>query len=222
MIAIQRAKCPNVLTGSPTGGTHFNKSDVVKSLRKMQHGKCCYCECRIPRIGHGKHVEHFRPHTRPKFKKLLNHWPNLLLACPQCNGQKVDKFPTDSKGQPLLLDPSSTKIDPEQHIEFVASADEDPYEPIGLPIMKDGSRRGRKTIEVIGLWLPDHVRARAEHFHKEVFPVYRRMVHAKRDGNQVALESAISDFNMLMSSKSPFAGFVRSFARNMEVDQDFR
>ena len=222
MIAIQRAKCPNMLTGSPTEGTHYNKSGVVKTLRKMQHGKCCYCECRIPRIGLGKHVEHFRPHSRPEFKKLRNDWPNLLLACPQCNGQKGDQFPTDSRGQPLLIDPSSSNLDPEQHIEFVASVSEDPYEPIGMPIWKDGSRRGRTTIEVIALWLPDHVRARAEHYHKEVLPVYRRMVHAKRDGDDAALERAISEFNILMSSKSPLAGLVRSFARNMEVDQDFQ
>lgn len=56
----------------------------------MQHGKCCYCEQKIPKEGHQKAVEHFKP--KSIFKYFINDWDNLLLACPQCNGKKSDKF----------------------------------------------------------------------------------------------------------------------------------
>lgn len=215
MIAIRRTECPGVLRGRPTDDNYYNNAGVVEKLWNMQRGKCCYCECFIPREGQGKHVEHFRP--RSDFSTHRNEWRNLLLACPQCNGQKGDEFPTNGRGRPLLINPSRRNIDPERHINFVAS--DDPDDVAGLP--KARSPRGRKTIEVIGLWLADHVRARNAHFRTAVLPVYRRMLCAKREKHEQELEAAISDFKALMSSRSPFAGFVRSFARNMQVERLF-
>ncbi len=91
MIKIRRTPCPAILLGKTPEGTHYNKTEVVSALWAMQHGKCCYCERRLPETGHLKAVEHFRP--KSVFPELRNEWRNLLLACSQCNGQKADKFP---------------------------------------------------------------------------------------------------------------------------------
>ena len=218
MIAVKRGKCPKALGGSPMAGDHYSRPEVERALWKMQHRKCCYCERDIPEIGQGKHVEHFRPKSLAKFKNKRNHWPNLLLACPQCNGQKGNQFPVSSNGGPVLIDPSSNGMDPERHIGFTADA-EDEYDTPGLP--KPLSTRGRRTIEVLDLWSPYHVRARAKYYRRVVFPLYRKMKMAEAKGDEKALKNAVSDFETLMSSKCEFAGFVRSFARNMDLDKSF-
>ena len=92
MIQIERGECPPVL--GPAGRIHkylYRTKKVVRALWDMQKQKCCYCEQLIPPDGHGKAVEHFHPQSI--FKSRRNDWPNLLLACPQCNGKKSNKFP---------------------------------------------------------------------------------------------------------------------------------
>lgn len=217
MISIRRGQpCPDILRGSPTDADHFDDLVVVKALWEMQHGKCCYCECKIPRSGAGQNVEHFRPKETRGFKRLRNSWRNLLHACPQCNVSKGTQFPTDSKRKPLLLDPSS-RTDPEKHITFVTGEHTD--EPIGLPIVNNRSRRGRKTIEVLRLWEVDSIRARHRFFRKEVLPAHVCFDQALRRKQNRKLARAIADFNQLLSANSPFAGFVRAFARNRRLDQ---
>ncbi len=216
MISIDRpTECPTVLADSPTDAEHYSKPEVVRALREMQGPKCCYCECELPKR-FGFAVEHFRP--RKQFPERKNDWHNLLLACPQCNGAKSTCFPTGRRQQPLLIDPSRARMNPEKHIVFPAEAN-DPDDPIGTPEYL--SPRGRKTIEVTDLWSIDKTRARRRHWRSEALPLYRKMKKAKKHGHLRALARTVSEFEGLMSWKAEFAGFIRSVARSMEFDKRF-
>lgn len=229
MIKIERCECPGVLGDSPREGDRYRHSKVVQKLWGMQYCKCCYCEQEIPSEGHSKAVEHFKP--KNIFKYLRNDWKNLLLACPQCNGKKSDKFPveltdesgetkvvylkTESDAEPLIIDPSSPGIDPENHIDF--NVDERDVERYGVIKEKDNSPLGRETIDVIGLDRVYYTRCRRELFHQLLFK-YGTLLEAWDQQNNVKIQSCKDSLEMMMSAKSRFAAFVRAFARYKKLD----
>ena len=139
----------------------YAHSAVKEALINAQHGKCCFCE---KKVGAEGDVEHFRPKSavrqkktarleRPGYYWLAYDWDNLLFACPICNqrhkgilfpladpSQRAGSHHADlSLEQPLLLNPAET--DPAPHIGF--------RQEVAYAI--GGSRRGRRTIEVLGL-----------------------------------------------------------------------
>jgi uncharacterized protein (TIGR02646 family) len=214
MISIDRGPCPTVLQPASTHKDYAH-DDVVQALWDMQCGKCCYCEQHIADMGQGQHVEHFRPKSRPEFAHLRNSWSNLLLACPMCNGQKSEQFPEDGRGRAILIDPSAKTIHPEKHIEFIVDDGDD--DPTGLPAPR--TPRGRKTVEVIGLWLPHYVRLRRRHFRMIVRPRYMKLLNAKGNGDANQWATAKSEFEELLTGLSPFVSFVRCFARRKCLDK---
>lgn len=140
----------------------YGHETVKEALIVAQHGKCCFCESKIRHIAYGD-VEHFRPKSgyrqkpqdklgRPGYYWLAYDWQNLLLSCQICNQRhKGNLFPlvvpskrarshTDDLSQedPLFVDPSSN---PEKHISFRQE----------IPFAKNGSKKGRATIEALGL-----------------------------------------------------------------------
>jgi uncharacterized protein (TIGR02646 family) len=115
---------------------------VREHLGKSHHGKCCYCEVRIPVPYASSHVEHFRPKAYsqqqngskkryPGYFWLAYEWTNLYLSCQFCNvSHKRNLFPLGcpehrakkdgdslSPERALLLDPGGVE-DPRDHIEF--------------------------------------------------------------------------------------------------------
>ncbi len=223
MIKIKRSKCPKVLAGSPKTGTHYNKKKVVKTLWEMQNHKCCYCEMEIPPEGHLKAVEHFSPQS--VYKKKRNDWKNLLLACAQCNGKKSNKFPTIlaknkhvnvlclnkiKKASPLLIEPSNNRVDPEKHITFIV--DETRAEEYGLAIARNSSRRGRTTINTIGLYGTFYVRKRRM-WHSVLRALHTNLLLAKIQENQHNLRTMRERFRQYMSSRNEFAAYTREFVR---------
>lgn len=232
MIRIKRRRRPRVLSGSPITGIHYNKPSVVKGLWEMQNEKCCYCEQKIPASGHAKAVEHHRPQS--VFKRKINHWPNLLLACSQCNGKKSNKFPVEltndsgqpkvvylkrnRQGKPLIIDPSDKSIDPEEHIDFVVDNGVDEF---GMAKAKKRagagteSQLGRITIRAIGLSDPYYVRERKV-FARMLDQIYWQLLEAEvqREGDMLGV--AKRDFAMRLSAKGRFAGFARAYARTKE------
>lgn len=230
MIKIKRGKCPKVLVGSPKTGTHYNKKKVVKELWEMQNHKCCYCESLIPEEGHQKAVEHFQP--KSIFKWLKNDWNNLLLACPQCNGKKSNKFPimlTDNKdeskvlyikkptrGKTLLIDPSK-KIDPENHITFIVDDSNSDY---GNIKRKNYRRLGKETIQIIGLNGSYYLRERRI-WHRILNKVYNNLLEAEDQDNENAVKEECVTFKLYMSAKSKFAAYVREYVRRKEIDKNF-
>lgn len=216
MISIDRpATEPSSIVGAPTDGDHYNSPDVVRALWLMQHAKCCYCECNIPETGQGSHVEHYRPQEDPRFTHLRNKWTNLLLACSQCNGWKGDSFPTDGQTNPILIDPSSRNIDPENHIDFTTGRVQD--EPVGLAMERNGSRRGRRTIEVVRLYNKDHCTARAKYYRKNIQAVVERMSDAKASGDATGFQNALRQLKDLGNDYVEFAGLTRAFIRDLGV-----
>lgn len=88
----------------------------------------------------GTDIDHFRP--KGIFPERTFDWANHYLACSYCNSnQKRDRFPVDADGLPLLIDVAAE--DPLDHLVF------DPVTGDVAP--RNGSEKGRATIEVFGL-----------------------------------------------------------------------
>lgn len=126
-------------------------------LKKMHHGKCCFCETNIDAGSYGD-VEHFRPKKKVTgdashrgYWWLAYSWENLLWSCKRCNtSHKRNHFPLEdikkrayspndklNDEQPTLIDPSCE--DPAQHIRFRAE------------LAVGETPRGRETIRILGL-----------------------------------------------------------------------
>ncbi|MBI1929970.1 HNH endonuclease [Candidatus Poribacteria bacterium] len=147
---------------------HYYAHDSVKEkLREIYWDKCAYCESRMS-VGASWRVEHYRPKNKLKdderhtgYYWLAYEWSNLLLSCEICNSKKSNQFPiqgtrverpqedraewrADSESfkaeKPLILNPELDQ--PEEHLVFL---------PNGYIKEKDGSERGRKTIEICDL-----------------------------------------------------------------------
>ena len=63
-------------------------------LRKDFNQRCGYCDD-LDSYSDGSrayHIDHFKPHSIPKFLKLKHCYDNLVYACPYCNGAKSNKW----------------------------------------------------------------------------------------------------------------------------------
>jgi len=141
----------------------YAAKSVKDALRTAQHGKCAFCESKVPAVAYGD-VEHFRPKggyqqspthdlKKPGYYWLAYEWTNLFFSCQICNQQgKKNLFPLARPSrravshhddltaeEPLLIDPAAS--DPEQFIGF--------REEVAYP--RGGRRLGKVTIEVLGL-----------------------------------------------------------------------
>jgi uncharacterized protein (TIGR02646 family) len=75
---------------------NYNLKGVRHQLKKMAHGKCCYCESRIEHIDF-PHIEHFWP--KSLYPKFAFKWSNFLLSCKKCNLKKSN---FDTKDNPFI------------------------------------------------------------------------------------------------------------------------
>jgi uncharacterized protein (TIGR02646 family) len=188
----------------------------VKRVLVLAHGsKCCYCETKYEDPRH-LDIEHFRPKVGvrqssshpteyPGYYWLAYDWDNLLLSCEACNSDhKRTFFPLANPRyrarnhhddltveRPQLVNPVRT--DPRHHIRF---QDETPYHK---------TRKGRITIEVIGLRRPALREARFKYLAElkrnieivkvaKIYPRIRRLnalaVEAQAFINSASLPSA--------------------------------
>ena len=211
MIKIKRADRPPVLTGRGRGGDRYSHDQVVATLWQMQHQKCCYCERRLAEEGHETHVEHFRPMW--KYPRSKNSWPNLLLACANCNGRKGKQFPLDNS-EPLLLNPTDRNVDPEDHLEFIVD-DEDAL--FGSVRARDGSVRGQTTIETLHLSGFFLMVKRIAAF-RQLFSCYTDILAAT---DETSKSQAVLRMEQILGANSEFAAWAREFARAKSLDQRF-
>lgn len=148
---------------------------VKRTLLRMQHAKCAFCEARPLHVSDGD-VEHYRPKAavrqgetdplqRPGYYWLAYDWENLLFACERCNRRhKKSQFPlhdaavrarrhTDdvSREQPLFVDPA--REDPALLIGFRGH----------VPFARGGDVRARATLKALGLRRFHLNRDREEH-----------------------------------------------------------
>ena len=227
MIKINRTTAPSVLSNT-TPQIRYNLPPVVRELWTMQREKCCYCEQYIPDCGLGKHVEHFWP--RHPYCDLKNAWKNLLLACPICNGAKSNKFPFTEDGTPLLLDPSDSSIDPEEHIDFMMG-----NEPIfrqlgqrasvfskGMAVAKDQSQRGNATIGTIGLSSIEHHLKRRGEVIRNLEECLRLLICELKkvkvgNGDATEVENQKQCLLGAMEGHREYAGVARAFSRKYRL-----
>ncbi|MFO0604960.1 MAG: hypothetical protein U0324_17390 [Polyangiales bacterium] len=151
----------------------YAHADVKAALRRMQRGKCAFCEAKIDHIAYGD-VEHFRPKgaflrrgalVRPGYYWLAYAWDNLLLACQLCNQRfKANHFPLEkgstrarfhghdvARERPLFIDPA--REDPAGRLGFREH----------VPVALSNDRRARVTIARLGLRRPELNERRREH-----------------------------------------------------------
>ena len=142
--------------------------------RSIFHGKCAFCESNVDIAGEGD-IEMYRP--KSVYWWLAYDWKNLLYACAICNRRyKKNRFPlADPKDlsedfkiehieaasgkprimeRPLLLHPYSDF--PPDHLLFTENETSEGVEVTGL------TKRGRTTIDVLGLNRAELVRWRFE------------------------------------------------------------
>ena len=145
----------------------YRHRSVKILLRKLQHGKCCFCEDRIDHIEHGD-VEHFRPKggfqtdeqqslQTPGYYWLAYDFSNLFYCCQICNQvYKKNYFPLSDETKrvrshtenfqqedSLLIHPEFDN--PEKHLTFVGEV----IKPL------NGSQKGAETIKRAGLDRPE-------------------------------------------------------------------
>jgi hypothetical protein len=130
----ERAKAARELWEKSTTRTRVYQP-LKGILQQMALGleQCMYCGADL-----GTDVDHFDPIARNPLRAF--DWLNHFLACGPCNSNhKRDKFPVDTDGRPLLIDP--TTEDPFEHLMLSLSTDV--YYPL--------SDKGSETIDVCGL-----------------------------------------------------------------------
>jgi hypothetical protein len=92
-----------------------------------------YCE-----DSYATDIDHFRP--KAAYPAMCFDWLNYLLACSHCNSnRKRNRFPLDSSGGTLLLNPADDQ--PDLHLILAPSTGE--YVPV--------TDRGTTSIDVFGL-----------------------------------------------------------------------
>lgn len=193
----------------------YKEPEVRQALCTMQHGKCAYCERQIEVAW--EPVEHYRPFA--KYWWLAYDWKNLLAACNNCNsGAKKDQFPLADERkrlvahqpppgleQPLVLDPSSVDptTDPELHLTFVE-------EPNGKWCIapKNGSRQGKKTIEICKLGR-SHLNELRNSGVAHLVDIRRRFEQALQAGDVALLATCRGDKARLTADNQPFALLAR-------------
>ena len=212
MIAITRVEQPPKLKRSKAKDAWRSVADVRRTLHEMQSGKCCYCETEIPPSGYGQAIEHYWPKSHYPAKRNL--WANLLLACPRCNHAKLNSFPLDERGQPLVIDPTSRDVNPESEVTFATQfRDVFEYRVIGRAVPVNGSARGTSTIEVVGLADDHHCRQRRLHYERVLWPWLQDYAEASDRNDDEERDRLLGRMEQLMRGESQYTGFVRAFAR---------
>lgn len=66
-------------------------------IRKDFLYKCGYCKTHENAFGGYRsfQIDHLKPSSIARFKKLVNTYTNLVYSCPHCNNIKVEHWPSD-------------------------------------------------------------------------------------------------------------------------------
>ncbi len=195
----------------------YSHNTVKRTLRKDQHGKCCYCEGKFEAFSSGD-IEHYRPkgavkqsetgsRIYPGYYWLAYCWKNLYYSCEHCNrSSKRELFPLKNHAQracshidpvdieqPLLLDPGGIE-DPRNHIVY--------FENVAVGV----TEIGRKTIDVVDLNRPALKDQRLKHLDiLETLQIIALALDGSTDPNDI--EDREKAVNKLVSYREQTAEF---------------
>lgn len=210
----------------------YGTAEVKKELWEMQHFKCCYCE----RIYEKKRstVEHFRPKTSARrcdgstdtgYWWLAYEFENLYFSCANCNSSKGTRFPLAPGSTPLvprekpweeaeealLIDPGFE--DPEPHLTFVPLPGKWSFQVVA----RNGSRRGRETVDAAGLDRDELTTLRNAHYRHHLRPVIRRFAKARQDGDNDAMADALADARELVRADREYSLFAKAIFQYVKM-----
>lgn len=135
----------------------FLNRDYLKYKEELMEefdGKCSYCDSKIG-LTSPAYIEHYYP--KSIYPEKVADKDNLLIACQICDISKAAKFPLDSDGNPLLLNPRTDNF--KEHIELMSDG---AFSPL--------SDRGGVTIDTLQLNRPElKERRRYELIEKEYY-----------------------------------------------------
>lgn len=128
----------------------YNRPEIKNQLILETHGKCAYCESKIPHISYGD-IEHILPKNKNARPDLYVEWSNLTYSCEACNRtRKKDYY---SEEEPLI-NPYLDNID-----EFFIALG-------GFIYHKPGNRRGEITERILELNRVELLERRKERLEK--------------------------------------------------------
>ena len=198
---------------------------VLKYLWDQQLAKCCFCDC----YQHPEYndVEHYRPKTavkhseegevKPGYWWLAWTWENLMFCCSTCNRSfKRTSFPLDEASVPLkpMEQPPGQEIallinpyeeNPIEHIQFkrIQVGDYDRW----CPFPRNQSRKGERTIKVVGLRRPSLFEAYERHFQNQVELPLKEIHAAIRQGDRESIARTWKkETRPLLNRRMPLAG----------------
>ncbi|MFD0962554.1 hypothetical protein [Pseudofulvibacter geojedonensis] len=94
----------------PSNGTY---SDWKEQIAKECFYQCIYCSIHEEQFGgiDHYHIEHYRPKSIKRFKKLENDIKNLFYCCPICNRFKSNDWPNDPDDLEVICYPDPSEYD---------------------------------------------------------------------------------------------------------------
>lgn len=128
-------------------GKRYDGEDVKELLFEDQFGKCYLCESETAQ---NFVIEHLR--SKHKYPELTCDWNNLFLACPYCNGKKLDK--SDALLHPceapleLLIDISPDFMSPVHRVDIRPLVDCDEALQCTIDLLEsihNGAKSGMRT-----------------------------------------------------------------------------
>ena len=146
-----------VLWARTSGHIGTFKSDVTTQLHTKQGRRCAYCGSYL--FEENPHRDHIAPKS-PYFKWTF--WPvNLVLACYACNTDRKKTFDTVAVIRPSYRRTQFRIIhpyfdNPNDHLTFIGHRGSILIKP------RNGSEKGRETIELFDLMSPERAKQRAK------------------------------------------------------------
>jgi len=140
-----------------TGQIGAFKSTLTDQLKVNQDRRCAYCGTYLfEDFPHRDHIAPKNPHFNWTF------WPtNLVLACYSCNTDRKKRTDTVSQVHPTYRRSKFRIIhpyfdDPNAHLNFIGHRGKILINP------KNGSAKGKETIELFDLMSPERAKQRAK------------------------------------------------------------
>lgn len=150
---------------------------IESSLREMNGNTahCMYCDA-----NEATEIDHFHPKAHYTHKTF--DWHNYFLSCGVCNRQKLDQFPVDGNGRPLLIDPVTEDPHPELPYALVSGRYEE----------DEATLRGKACIDVFGL-NREHLIKTRQRENRNLKCRLEQFMAAERNGDQPYAQELLSD-----------------------------